>query len=530
METKLYKIKNENDVKIFEASRIIKDGGLVAMPTETVYGLAADALNPDAVRRIFKAKGRPSDNPLIVHISKFDEIYKLVSEVPEQAKALADAYWPGPLTIVLKKSDVIPDEVSAGLDTVAVRMPSHPVARGLIEKSGCPIAAPSANSSGLPSPTTAKHVLEDMNGKIEAVVDGGACSVGIESTVVTLATEVPRLLRPGGITLEQLEAVLGHVEVDSAILNEVKTERPASPGMKYKHYAPKAEVTIVEGSLESFRYAIESNYKSGDMALCFDGEDADLNINCLTFGNREEPIQQAQKLFAALRKFDDLGAKRVFVHAPSKDGVGLGVYNRLLRAAAFRRIAPPVIYGLTGQTGAGKSTVAKMLKEKGYLIIDGDVIARRIVAKGSDVLDELVEVFGEDILDSDGNLRRSVLAQKAFSTEENRQKLNAVTHPAITKIALSQIKNNFTAKNKGVVIDAAAIFDSTLVRYCTKMIVVTAPLKTRLERIIARDGIDVKSANLRINAQPTEQYYTDRADIVIRNYEPYDLSDELKEL
>ncbi|MBP9988692.1 MAG: threonylcarbamoyl-AMP synthase [Ruminococcus sp.] len=530
METKFYKIKTGNDINIFEPAGILKNGGLVAIPTETVYGLAANALDPDAVRRIFKAKGRPSDNPLIVHISKFDDIYKLVEEVPENAKKLAEAFWPGPLTMVLKKSEIIPDEVSAKLDTVAIRMPSHPVARGLIEKSGCPLAAPSANSSGLPSPTTARHVADDMNGKIDAIVDGGHCSVGIESTVVTLATDIPRLLRPGGITLEQLESVLGHVDVDEAILNEVKTEHPASPGMKYKHYSPKAEVTIIEGSLESFKYQVECGWKAGDMVLCFDSEDEDIPLNCLTFGAQNDPSQQAQKLFSALRQFDALGAKRVFVRAPSTDGVGLGVYNRLLRSAAFRRITPPVIYGLTGQSGTGKSTVAKRLKEKGYLIIDGDVIARRIVSKGSEVLDRLAEEFGEDIIDEDGNLIRSALAQKAFSSEENRQKLNAITHPAITKIAISQIKNNFTAKNKGVIIDAAALLDSSLVRYCTKMIVVTAPLKTRLERIISRDGIDYEAAMLRINAQPDEQYFIENSDIVIRNYEPFTLSDELEKL
>ena len=207
---------------IEKAAEILKNGGLVAIPTETVYGLAANAFDKEAVVKIFKAKGRPVDNPLIVHICRFEELYKLVKSVPQKAKELAEKYWPGPLTIILPKADTVPDEVSPGLTTVAVRFPSHPVARAIIDAAGVPLAAPSANSSGLPSPTTAKHVMDDMNGKIEAVVDGGACDVGIESTVVTLAAEVPRLLRPGGITLEQLEAVLGHVEVDPAVLSELK--------------------------------------------------------------------------------------------------------------------------------------------------------------------------------------------------------------------------------------------------------------------------------------------------------------------
>ena len=380
MKTKLYKIDEDLSGELIEAAEIIRNGGLVAIPTETVYGLAANALDGKAVAKIFKAKGRPMDNPLIVHISRFEEIYPLVASVPDMAKALAKAYWPGPLTMILPKSEIIPDEVSAGLPTVAVRMPSHPTARAIIEMSGCPLAAPSANSSGLPSPTRAKHVIDDMDGKIDAIIDGGECSVGIESTVVTLATPVPRLLRPGGITHEQLEAVLGHVDIDDAVLSQLKEgEKPSSPGMKYKHYSPKAEVYIVKGCLESFRYQIDSDRREGDMALCFSSEEKGISIPCLPFGHKGNSIEQAHMLFAELRKFDELGAKRVFVRSPSQDGVGLGVYNRLLRSAAFRIVEPPVIYGLSGQTGAGKSTVAQLLREKGYLIIDGDIAARKVV-------------------------------------------------------------------------------------------------------------------------------------------------------
>ena len=512
------------------AADILKNGGLVAMPTETVYGLAANALDGLAVAKIFKAKGRPMDNPLIVHIGKFEEIYPLVQSVPETAKALADAYWPGPLTIILPKSDIIPDEVSAGLGTVAVRMPSHPTAHELIETSGCPLAAPSANSSGLPSPTTAQHVVDDMDGKIDAIIDGGECAVGIESTVVTLATDVPRLLRPGGITHAQLEAILGKVDIDPAVLAQLEEGvKPASPGMKYKHYSPKAEVFIVKGTLPSFKFYIDSVKQDGDMALCFSGEEDGISVPCLPFGSEDNSIEQAQRLFADLRRFDELGAKRVFVRSPSQDGVGLGVYNRLLRAAAFKVITPPVIYGLTGQTGAGKTTVAEALKEKGYLVIDCDKIARKVVEKGSLVLDELKAVFGEDIIDPKGELIRSALAKKAFADEKSRQKLNAVTHPAITKMTVQKISENFSG-HKGVIVDAAAIFDSELVRYCTQMIVVTAPEAERMKRIMLRDGIDETAAMLRIKAQPDEEYYKERADILVRNYEPYSISDELMKL
>ena len=515
---------------IEKAAEILKNGGLVAIPTETVYGLAANAFDKEAVVKIFKAKGRPVDNPLIVHICRFEELYKLVKSVPQKAKDLAEKYWPGPLTIILPKADIVPDEVSPGLTTVAVRFPSHPVARAIIDAAGVPLAAPSANSSGLPSPTTAKHVMDDMNRKIEAVVDGGACDVGIESTVVTLAAEVPRLLRPGGITLEQLEAVLGHVEVDPAVLSELKEgERPASPGMKYKHYSPKAEVYIVNGSLPSFKYQLDSDPREGDTALCFDGEENGLSVPCLSFGREDRSSEQAHSLFDDLRKFDEMGARRVFVRAPSADGVGLGVYNRLLRAAAFKILNPPVIYGLTGQSGAGKTTVAAELKKKGYLIIDGDVLARKAVGD-PEVLKNLAAEFGEDVIAPDGTLVRSLVATRAFASEQKRQRLNEITHPAITKLTLQEIRNEFEPDMKGAVIDAAAIFDCELPKYCTKMIVVTADEAVRAERIMKRDGIDRETAMHRINAQKNEQYYIERADIVIRNNKNENLADQLSEL
>ncbi len=527
MKTKFYEKCDEAEIS--EVADILKNGGLVAIPTETVYGLAANAYNGEAVSKVFEAKGRPTDNPMIVHISSVEEIYPLVTDFPEKAKALAEAFWPGPLTMILPKSDLVPREVAPRLETVAVRMPSHPIARKIIESAGVPLAAPSANSSGSPSPTTAQHVLHDLDGKIDAVVDGGECDVGIESTVITLATEVPRLLRPGGITVAQLESVLGHVDVDPAVISELEDGvAPASPGMKYKHYSPKAEVYIVEGSLESFKFLVDSECQEGDMALCFNGEEKDIPIECLSFGDEDDLNAQAHLLFAQLRRFDELKARRVFVRAPVSDGVGLGVYNRLLRAAAFKIIKPPVIYGLTGQTGAGKSTVGEMLSEKGYLIVDGDVAARAVVEKGSPVLDELAETFGSDILDENGELIRSALAKKAFATEENRQKLNSITHPAVTKWSIDFIKENLNENHKGVIVDAAAIFDSDIRRYCTKMIVVTAPEEERLARILLRDGLTHEAAMLRIKAQKDEQYYKERADILVRNYAPYSLSQELE--
>ena len=326
----------KNQEAIETAAQIIKDGGLVGIPTETVYGLAANALNGKAVAKIFAAKGRPMDNPLIVHISEFSQIYQLVKEVPDSAKKLAARFWPGPMTIILPKSDLIPDEVSAGLDTVAVRFPSHSAARALIDAAGLPLAAPSANLSGHPSPTTAEHVMNDLNGKIEAILDGGACGVGVESTVITLVTNPPRLLRPGGITLEQLRSVLGEVELDDAVLNPLaKGVRATSPGMKYKHYSPKANVIIIDSDFDKYKNYVNNHNTVGTAALCYNGEDTDLIVPTVCYGGKEDFKEQARGLFDALRKLDDMNAETVFARCPEPKGVGLAVYNRLIRAAGF---------------------------------------------------------------------------------------------------------------------------------------------------------------------------------------------------
>ncbi len=327
------------------AGKLLKDGELVAIPTETVYGLAADALNGEAVANIFKAKGRPMDNPLIVHIADLSQVDDLVAFVPPVLEDLAKAFWPGPLTVILEKSDLIPDEVSAGLDTVAIRMPSHPVARAIIKAAGTPLAAPSANTSGMPSPTTAAHVLHDMDGKISAVVDGGPCEVGVESTVLTLCTRVPRILRPGRVTPEDLFDVLGDVDVDDAVLGQLAEGAvAASPGMKYKHYSPKAEVYIVDGSAEGFakyvneKVAERAAEEAAVAALVFDGEESLVNCVTLPFGAEDDPLGQAEHLFDDLRRADELGVSDIYVRCPSAEGVGLAVMNRLLRAAEFRII------------------------------------------------------------------------------------------------------------------------------------------------------------------------------------------------
>lgn len=322
---------------ISRAGEILRNGGLVAIPTETVYGLAANAFDGKAVAGIFVAKGRPQDNPLIVHIADLSQWSALVKNIPPRAMALAKAYWPGPLTIILPKSDLIPDEVSAGLNTVAVRFPSMRTARKIIEAAGVPLAAPSANLSGSPSPTCARHTMDDMRGRIDAVLDGGECNFGVESTVVSLATEVPRLLRPGAVTPDDLRAVLGELEIDEAVMGKLREGvTAASPGMKYKHYSPRAEVTIVKGSLAAFcRFTSELSDKAGTFALCFDGEEASVDLPCVTYGRKDDALTQSHRLFTALRELDERGAKTVYARCPSTQGVGMAVYNRLLRAAGF---------------------------------------------------------------------------------------------------------------------------------------------------------------------------------------------------
>lgn len=324
----------ESDLQ--RAADLLRNGELVAIPTETVYGLAADALNGKAVAAVFKAKGRPADNPLIVHIADISELKNLVTNIPPQAMALAEAFWPGPLTMVFPKAPCIPPEVSAGLPTVAVRMPSHPIARKLISLSGCPLAAPSANRSGIPSPTEARRVAEDMDGRIAAVVDGGTCDVGVESTVIDVSAVPIRLLRPGAVTVEMLASVVGEVAVDAAVTKPLaQGAAAASPGMKYKHYAPKAKVILVDGSPQDYVAYVNAHAAKGVVALCFDGEEKGLTVPYITYGARENHTQQAHRVFEALRLLDEQHAQVAYTACPSQEGVGLAVYNRLLRAAGF---------------------------------------------------------------------------------------------------------------------------------------------------------------------------------------------------
>ncbi len=334
METVVINITTEYERALTEAKKLINDGEVVGIPTETVYGLAANAFDEDAVRKIFVAKGRPSDNPLIVHISKFEDLAPLVEEIPEKVKAMAEHFWPAALTMIMKKSDKISGVVSGNLDTVAVRMPENDYARAIIESCGVPLAAPSANLSGSPSPTNAKYVYDDMNGRIPLIIDGGNCEIGVESTVISFAEEPPRLLRPGGVTLEEMTELIGEILVDDAVLNKLEEGAVASsPGMKYKHYAPSADITIIKSDFESFKSICEHENVT---ALCFDGEEKNLSCPAVTYGMENDGFSQSARLFDALRELDEMGAKKVYARCPHTKGMGLAVYNRLIRASGFK--------------------------------------------------------------------------------------------------------------------------------------------------------------------------------------------------
>ena len=331
------KILPNTDDGIQSAGEIIKNGGLVAFPTETVYGLGANALDGKACLKIYSAKGRAADNPLIVHISEIDELDRLVECVPNKARVLAEKYWPGPLTLIMKKSDLVPNEVTCGMPTVAIRLPSHPTAKALIKSAGVPIAAPSANLSGSPSPVTAQHCVNDLTGRVEAIINGDDCECGVESTIMLMTTEPPVLLRPGFITVEQIEEAIGKIKIDDAVLNPLGSDRKVlSPGLKYKHYSPKARVIIVEG--DGFCDYVNKHAESSDLALCFEEDEQSLEVRSLCFGKATDGQAQAHNLFGYLRLADEMGAKTVFARCPDSSGVGLAVLNRLLRAAGFEKI------------------------------------------------------------------------------------------------------------------------------------------------------------------------------------------------
>lgn len=349
METEYIKLDSASpDPEVIgRAGDILKRGGLVAFPTETVYGLGGDALNTEAARKIYEAKGRPSNNPLIVHIADMEHLEAIAAEIPEKARKLAAVWWPGPLTMIFNKKDIVPDATSGGLPTVAVRMPNHPIALELIRAAGGYIAAPSANTSGRPSPTIAEHVREDLDGKIDMILDGGEVRIGLESTIVDFTDEIPMLLRPGYINMEKLEEILGEVLIDPAILDENASRniRPKAPGMMYRHYAPKAQLTIVEGGEKEvvdriLELAAQSRREGKSVGIIAADETAEFykDYDVKNIGSRETDKEIARRLFRVLREFDDEGTDVILSESFETPRMGQAIMNRLLKAAGHRVI------------------------------------------------------------------------------------------------------------------------------------------------------------------------------------------------
>ncbi len=407
MDTRILTTADE-DLKI--AADILKNGGNVIFPTETVYGLGADAKSPIAVKNIFKAKGRPSDNPLIVHVSSTDMLDGIVEDITDDAKHLMDKFWPGPLTIILKKCKNVPYETTGGLDTVAVRMPKSEAARRLIELSGIPIAAPSANLSGKPSPTEAKHCIDDMMGRVDAIVLGEACEVGLESTVIDMSGEIPTLLRPGGVTLEQLREILGEVE---CVTKVKEGEKPKSPGLKYKHYSPEAEVVILSGSFDEAEAYIKRNLADKKVGLLtFDEFPKIDGVISISLGSFKEPKDAAHKLFGALREMDKMGADIVYAPEIPETGVWMAVRNRLYRAAGEKIVdvsdKKKILFVCTGNTC--RSPMAEALfnhlaREKGIL---AEAKSAGVFASGGGVSQNSIDAMAELGIDISAEISKQI--------------------------------------------------------------------------------------------------------------------------
>lgn len=334
-----------DETVIEEAGQIVRDGGLVAFPTETVYGLGGDALNPESSKKIYAAKGRPSDNPLIVHIADKKDLYRIVRSVPEKAEKLMEAFWPGPLTMIFRKNEKVPEATTGGLDTVAVRMPSDRIAAAFIRAAGGFVAAPSANVSGRPSTTTAAHVEEDLSGRIEMILDGGQAVIGLESTIVDMSVEPPVILRPGAVTKEMMESQIGPLEVDRAIIAPDSGIKPKAPGMKYRHYAPRADLTIVEGRTEAVVEAIagmtaKAQAEGRKVGIIATDETADRYPEGLviSLGAREHEEEIAMHLFEVLRRFDETDVDCIYSESFEEASIGPAIMNRLLKAAGHKVI------------------------------------------------------------------------------------------------------------------------------------------------------------------------------------------------
>lgn len=498
-----------------DAAAILRRGGLLGIPTETVYGLGADALNEDAVSRIFLAKGRPQDNPLIIHVPDASWLERYCRSVPPAAYRLAERFWPGPLTMILPRRDIVPLQTTGGLETVGVRCPNHPVTLAIIEAAGVPIAAPSGNTSGRPSPTTAAHMIEDMDGRIDGIVDGGPCTVGVESTIIDLTVTPPRLLRPGGLPLESLRQVLGEVAVDKAVTGLLAAgERPRAPGMKYRHYAPHAPVTVVTGEPERSARRIQGLLSDTAGVICFD-EYAPLFPGHIIhkLGPAADKSAQARHVFDALRTFDGTDVTEIFAQCPDDGGLGLAVANRLKKAAGFHLIDAdrPLIVGLTGGTGAGKTSALAALEDLGGTVLDCDAVYHQMLRTDPALREAITAAFGP-VFCPDGSLDRQKLGTLVFSDHAALDRLNAIVYEYLPPELLRRAQGHTL-----VGLDAISLMESGLGKLCACTVAVLAPAEDRVRRIMARDGISEDYARLRISAQQPDAFYRERCSHILEN-------------
>ena len=528
METKVLDLRdtkrpqNEVEQQITAAAEVIRAGGLVAIPTETVYGLGANALDPQAVAKIFEAKGRPQDNPLILHVAGPAWLARYCADVPPLAYVLARRFWPGPLTMILKRRAIVPDVTTAGLDTVGVRCPEHPVTLAILREAGVPIAAPSANRSGRPSCTTAADVLEDMDGRIEAVVDGGPCEVGVESTIVDLTVMPPRLLRPGGLPVEELEAVAGPVERDPALTRTLEEgERPLAPGMKYRHYAPKAQVTVFTGGPEASAREIRRRLKPGVGVICFD-EYAGLfsGYPVEKLGPSGDKQAQARRVFDALRAFDAREqVTEIYAQCPDNKGLGLAINNRLKKAAGFRVVEAEqrsVVLGITGGTGAGKTSALAAIESLGGRVLDCDRVYYEMLGTDEKLRGEIARTFGAACFLPDGQLDRKRLGNIVFHDPQRLDQLNHIIYDAMAP----ELRRRMAAEPCALyAVDAINLIEGGLGEMCDRTVAVCSPAEQRVRRIMARDGIDEAYARSRIAAQKPEAFYREKCDCVLENDE-----------
>ena len=515
MKTRIFHPNSEENA-IREAADILRRGGLLGIPTETVYGLGADGLNEDAVRRIFEAKGRPQDNPLILHVPEVSWLERYCRDVPASAYALAERFWPGPLTMILPKRDCVPLRTTGGLETVGVRCPDHPVTRAIIAAAGVPVAAPSGNTSGRPSPTTAGHMMEDMDGKIDGIVDGGACAVGVESTIIDLTVSPPRLLRPGGLPLEALEDVLGEVAVDKAVRQKLENgEKAKASGMKYRHYAPKAPVTAVTGAPNRSAAWIRGHIEAGAGVICFD-EFAPLFEGHIVhkLGRSGDKLTQAQHVFDALRTFDDTDVTAIFAQCPDEGGLGLAVSNRLKKAAGFHVVdASPLVIGITGPTGAGKTSALRALERLGGQVLDCDAIYHEMLQSDMPLRTAIINAFG-DVFTPEGHLDRQKLGTVVFGDPAALDRLNGIIFAHLPR----ELQRRMDGSEAPVVgIDAISLIESGLDRLCCRTLAVLAPAEQRIARIMARDNIPEEYARLRVQAQKSDDFYRAHCTDILMN-------------